>query len=105
VPVYKYIVHFDEDIVGEDIVHGLFVMGHGYDLIVSVCDGCLDKFEVLYGDISYTDDGAYQSGAYCNYCRVRAQDGGVDEKARLGYEYSAEEIFPGPEQLKFDFVQ
>jgi len=73
-PIHKYIVHFDEDIVSEDIVHGPLVLGHGYNLIIAVCDSCRDEFENVHKDSDLRYEGIYQSESYCCHCKSYASD-------------------------------
>lgn len=105
--VYKYIVHFDEDIVGEDIVHGLFMMGHGYDLIVSVCDSCLGEFENEFKDLDFKCEGIYPSGAYCCYCGGSVSSSDKDSRVsgrRFPVRSPVDTTKQEQAQLVFDFI-
>lgn len=95
--IHKYAVHFDEDFVGEDDIHGLFVISHGYDLMVSVCDNCVSEFETKYSDHPRSYGGVYKSWAACNFCKVVVL--GVDES-------EPEPKLPQEsKQLEFDFMK
>lgn len=93
--IYKYAVHFDEDFVGEDDTHGLFIISHGYDLLVSVCDDCIVKLETEYSGHPRRYDGVYKSWACCNFCKVVV----------LGVDESEPELPQEPKQLEFDFMK
>lgn len=75
--IHGYLVHFDEDIVGEDSIHGRVVLRHGYDLFVQVCDDCVTKLDTEYKGHSWRDDGVMKSWACCYFCRVVVRE--IDE--------------------------
>lgn len=64
VHIHKYLVHFPD-----------------YDLIVSVCDSCLDKLEHEYKDMPTTYGGINKLWACCNFCRTA--DPGSGEEAEV----------------------
>lgn len=77
--IHMYLVHYDEDMVGEDAIRGRVVMYHGYDIGAQVCDDCFPEFEAHYSGRSWKYGGVIKSWACCNFCGVVVLAGAESE--------------------------
>ena len=70
VHIHKFVVHYDEDVYADTDTGDGVVLCHGWDLLIQVCDRCLDKFKTEYGHLSYTNGSIFQTWSCCHYCRI-----------------------------------
>ncbi len=92
VHIYKFSVHYNEDVYAA----GGAVLSHGWDLLVQVCDRCIDKFKAEYRHLPYTTCSIFQTWSCCHYCQI--VNLGAGEKT-LSVEESKSR------QLEFEFMR